>query len=103
MSILQIRDLVQNVDVSVSGIQVAICPPILECWSSFLDLQYCILWNSLNSEINFQWILLLRNGCPCAPCAPFAVGAADTLVLLRYGFLRAPQCVLLLLLWLLMP
>ena len=51
---------------------------------------YCICWDSLDSEINLEWILLLRNRFPCAP-----LGA---LVLLRCSFPCAPQCVLLALL-----
>ena len=54
---------------------------------SSLIFNYRILWNSLTSEINFKWILILRNKFPCAPCA-----AVDALVLLRYGFPGAPQC-----------
>ena len=32
----------------------------------FLIFKHCILWDSLDSEINFEWILLFRNRCPCA-------------------------------------
>ena len=56
------------------GIHFATCQPILGFLTFFLIFKYCILWNSMNSEINLEWNLIVRSRslysffCSCCGC-----------------------------------